>query len=872
MKNRIGFSLLTCLFSTTFFATTHTPPETESAVQKSGTGICACPESKPLKTEVAEKQLKYFQETKPYNSFDLEKELGAEQATKHFTELPSAKGRGVVSLNTPEELNACLGEGDVLVYFRTSNNVPSANNLQGHIQEGTSHAAIVMKDKDGKFFHIDSPQGYGGPYNFSGPFHILKLRGNKTYDGKKKEEVLKEVKALALKMKDKVSYDSTLTTDIEVQGKKRSKSGDSALEITKKGCELVCSQIEGGKCPPMYCSELVYTLYAIAGVHSLEAESLSAMVKRLEEDVLKGLPEGEKALMRERFVNTMFNDPALRAVMGEAQRNATRSLVETLLSPNTPEMVRRMAESTRSPIFFPHSFVREVRKENGAFCYAGSYLGNAFGTGGRDQAMAAAQRTEPSANLYLTLQGHTGKIVSARFSPDGKTILTASADSTAKLWDPNTGALKATLQGHSDSIQSAWFSSDGKMIATSSDDKTAKLWDAQTGALKHTLGGHTNAVRFVEFSPDGQSIVTSSAFQSGPAKLWDTQTGALKASFSHKDESTIFSAKFSPDGKWVATASTDNTVKLWNAKTGKLQATIHGSSGRWMMGYEDQFLSAGFSPDGKTLVTSSSDTTAKLWDVQSRTLKRTLGGHPSWVSKAKFSPDGKTVLTSSLSQNGQNENFRLWNAKTGALVASITEPRPLLSETFSQFSPDGKTLITPSKDRGVKFWNSQTGAPIAMVEGHTDGVNSLQFSKDGKSAVTGSHDQTAKVWDYATGTLKTNLHGHTSAVNFASFSPDGKTLVTGSDDNTAKIWINGSSVAERATEFMNRLYIQNPEDTEAALRILGQPDHQTEWKNILSALKSNAHFTREAVHTLINNQVSATSMQGALKRIADTFY
>ncbi len=741
---------------------------TRSEQAVTGAGICPCPESKPLKAEDAQKSLSYFKENKPYNSFDLSKDMSSAQATSHFSELPGQKGRGIVALNTPSELNACLEEGDVLVYFRTSNDVPSANNLQGHIQEGTSHAAVVMKDKDGKFYHIDSPQGYGGPYSFSGPFHVMKLRKNKLYGDKKPEEVLKRVKELALKMQGTVQYDSSLTTDVYVEGKKLAGAKAKLPEIMKRGCEAVCSKIEGGKCPPMYCSELVYTLYALAGVEDLEAEGLSALVKRLEEDVFKGLPEGEKGLMRQRFVDTMFNDQALRAVMPEAQRNSARTLVETLMNPNTPQFVRDTVDATRGPIFFPHSFIREARKDEGAFCYAGSYLGGAFGSGGGAVGQAQ-QPVPPSANLYLTLQGHYTDVLSAQFSPDGHSLVTAS-ENTTKIWDAQTGQPKAVLQRFQTWVQSAEFSPDGKSLVTASSDKTAQLWDVQTGQLKKTLQGHSSSVRSAQFSPDGKFIVTAS--DDNTAKLWDVQTGQLKATL-QGHSATVLSAQFSPDGKFIVTASRDNTAKLWDAQSGQLKATLQGHS--------ETVRSPQFSPDGKFIVTASDDDTAKLWDVQTGQLKATLQGHSANVLSAQFSPDGKTI-------------------------------------------------------------------------------------------VTASHDKTAKLWDVQTRQLKATLQGHSGSVYTAKFSPDGKFIVTASRDRTAMLWVAGASVSERATDFMSRLYAAGPENTDAALAALTDPNNQTEWKNLVTAMKNHAGLTKEAVHTLVNNQVSAVPMQNALKTIADTFY
>ncbi len=774
-----------------------------------GSGICPCPESKPLKPEDAKKSLSYFQENKPYNSFDLSKDISSAQATKHFSELPGQKGRGIVALNTPAELNACLEEGDVLVYFRTSNDVPSANNLQGHIQEGTTHAAIVMKDKEGKFYHLDSPPGYGGQYNFSGPFHVVKLRKNQLYGDKKPEAVLNRVKELAQKMQG-VSYDSSLTTDVYVEGKKLAGAKSKLPEIMRKGCEAVCSKVEGGQCPPMYCSELVYTLYALAGVEGLEAEGLSALVKRLEEDVFKGLPEGEKGLMRQRFVDTMFNDRALRAVMPEAQRTSARTLVETLMNPQTPQFVRDAVDAARGPIFFPHSFIREARKDDGAFCYAGSYLGGAFGSGGAQQAGRGQRAVQPSANLYLTLQGHTGPVNSAEFSPDGKSVLTASDDTTAKVWDAQTGELKATLSAHLNAVSSAHFSPDSSLVVTSSADFTAKIWDAQTGTLKPTLR-HIGAVQSAQFSPDGKSIVTVSSDQT--AKLWNTETGELKATLMGHD-GRVNSAQFSPKGGLIVTGSFDGTAKLWDAPSGGLKATLQG--------HANSLWSARVSPDGRSIATASEDKTAKIWDSVTGKLKTRLEGHRGAVWSARFSPDGKSVLTAS-----EDHSAKFWEVQTGALKATLPMSEMVLS---GEFSPDGNSVVIASLNKTAEIWSTQTGASITTLRGHASGIDSAQFS------------------------------------------PDGKSIVTASRDNTAKLWVAGASVTERATDFMSRLYATGPENTDAALAALTAHNNQTDWKNLVTAMKNHAGMSKDAVHTLVNNQVSAVAMQEALKTVVDTFY
>jgi len=202
------------------------------------------------------------------------------------------------------------------------------------------------------------------------------------------------------------------------------------------------------------------------------------------------------------------------------------------------------------------------------------------------------------------LQGHTGSVYSAAFSPDGERVVTTSYDRTARLWDAKTGAALAVLQGHTGSVHSAAFSPDGERVVTASDDNTARLWDAKTGAALAVLEGHTGSVNSAGFSPDGTRVATAS--DDNTARLWDAKMGAALAVLEGHTDS-VNSAGFSPDGTQVVTASDDNTARLWDAKTGATLAVLKG--------HTDSVKSAGFSPDGTRVVTASDDNTARLWIV-----------------------------------------------------------------------------------------------------------------------------------------------------------------------------------------------------------------------------------------------------------------
>ena len=158
------------------------------------------------------------------------------------------------------------------------------------------------------------------------------------------------------------------------------------------------------------------------------------------------------------------------------------------------------------------------------------------------------------------LKGHTQPVNNANFSPDGKTIVTASYDKTAKVWD-TSGKELATLKGHTSRVYNANFSPDGKTIVTASYDNTAKVWDT-SGKELATLKGHTSPVINANFSPDGKTIVTAS--YDNTAKVWDTSGKELATLKGHT--SRVNNANFSPDGKTIVTASDDNTAKVWKWK------------------------------------------------------------------------------------------------------------------------------------------------------------------------------------------------------------------------------------------------------------------------------------------------------------------
>jgi WD40 repeat protein len=374
----------------------------------------------------------------------------------------------------------------------------------------------------------------------------------------------------------------------------------------------------------------------------------------------------------------------------------------------------------------------------------------------------------------------------ASFSPDGRKIVTAPADGTARVWNASNGSLLTTLNGHTKNVTFAAFSPDGNSVVTTSLDKTARLWDVATGQPRATLGGHGDTVWFAAFSPDSGRVVTAS--EDHTAQVWNAQTGGRIAVLEgHGD--TVWSAAFSPDGELIVTASADKTARVWNAADGRERAPP--------MKHKDIVNSAAFSPDGVRVVTASDDKTARIWNAADAREIASLTGHTDGVISAEFSIDGSQVVTAS-----RDTTARIWSASDEREI----EPKILkhaAGVTSAAFSPDGRQVVTASEDHTARVWDSSTGREIATLSGHDGEVFCASFNKDQTRVVTVSRDDsTTRIWDLASGsTIVRLLEGHNDAVKFAGFSPDAVLVVTASADGTARIWssVDGREVAPPMT-------------------------------------------------------------------------
>jgi WD40 repeat protein len=283
------------------------------------------------------------------------------------------------------------------------------------------------------------------------------------------------------------------------------------------------------------------------------------------------------------------------------------------------------------------------------------------------------------------------------------------------------------------------------------------------------LEGHDSDINRVSFNPDGKILATASRDKT--IKLWNVETGKEIYTLSGHSDS-ISSLSFSTDGKTLATGSDDKTIKLWDVDTGKERRTLtcHSKS----------VDSVSFSPDGKTLATGSDDKTIKLWDVDTGTEIRSFLKNDKTSWRVRFNKDGVLFAIGFVEDSA---TIAIWNLRTGQEI-NIVHNINLLDVSLS---PDCRFLAISRGDKKIELINLEAPKKSLALTGHSSAVGNVSFSPGGKVLITGGNDKTIKFWNVETGKEIRTLAGD-STIESINFNPDGKTLAISRRDKRIELW------------------------------------------------------------------------------------
>ncbi len=384
----------------------------------------------------------------------------------------------------------------------------------------------------------------------------------------------------------------------------------------------------------------------------------------------------------------------------------------------------------------------------------------------------------------LRLAGHEGDVNSARFTRDGAKVATASDDLTVRLWQLSDGAAVGILRGHADKVISLAISPLNGTIASGGFDGIIQLWDGKTGNPIRRLVRQKTEVMGLTFAPNGRTLLSGTGGKPYDVRIHDVASGNETA-VHHGHDSLVLAVAMSPDGQLAATGGgSNNEVRLWNPRNGKLIRTLSGV-GR-------AIWSVGFSMDGRQIAWGGTPAAGSPYAQAPLefSLRLPSGDRATGVPKPLAAGDGR-AFRKAVAQQGRltlrhkaGGNFGYY-ANLDVLsdgIVKTTIPRSEAdgySHNAYTLSPDGRMIVAGGGHGWLTAYDIQ-GRRLGEFVGHTGDVWSVAISPDGRLLLSGSDDQTVRLWNIATReNIATLFHARNgewvlwTPQGFFSASPDG---------------------------------------------------------------------------------------------------
>ena len=374
------------------------------------------------------------------------------------------------------------------------------------------------------------------------------------------------------------------------------------------------------------------------------------------------------------------------------------------------------------------------------------------------------------------LKGHESSVYSVCYSGDGKYIASASLDGVVNIWDASNGDLIQSIKDHGWKM-SACFSPDDKYLVYAS--SAIVIYDIASKKAIHIFFGHGNHINTISFSPDGKYMVSAS--YDNKINIYDFSVNhfeddnPIKTLLGHSK--SVTSASYSPDGRFILSSSWDGSIIIWDAKTGYPVSKKECCS--------DGVDFACYSPDGKRIAVAAGDSIT-IRDANTLEILNTLKDETMWeVGCVNYSPDGFSLVSAS----GDNV-VRIWRASDGVLLKTYKGHSQAIKSAC--FSPDSRQIATASEDETVRMWAVCGGNLINTIDNNIDNkeyndVLAACYDPKGRYIASASEDNLVKIWDAATGRLLETLVGHTDEVRSVDYNPNGCRIVSTSY-NEMIIW------------------------------------------------------------------------------------
>jgi WD40 repeat protein len=290
-------------------------------------------------------------------------------------------------------------------------------------------------------------------------------------------------------------------------------------------------------------------------------------------------------------------------------------------------------------------------------------------------------------NVKRTFTETSHQILYAKYTSDGKYVVTTGSDNNIIIWNAQSGIIYRTLAGLKKRPNIALFSVDQNILASAGEDNVVTLWDPVTLKIMSTFTGHQGPIKALDISSDGKYLASGST--DCTIRIWDISSGNLVYELKgHKKD--VNSLQFSPDGKKLISGSADQTIILWNLVNGNVIGTKEAHKG-WIR-------SVCFSPNGNSVASCGDDKLIKIWSIPDLNPVSTMKGHQDWVQSIDFTPDGKNLLS-----GGHDQLIILWDVVTGEILhQSEKQGQIVLSVDVNPNQPDFISASLLSED--LKIW------------------------------------------------------------------------------------------------------------------------------------------------------------------------